>query len=83
MLDRHRDIAHLPTEFLRQPVQGRAYHLLETAGLDLDHPPIVHRLAAPAATAPSVSTPTRPMRQKRMDSSEPKNKLAGQSGYLQ
>jgi hypothetical protein len=60
MLNRHRDIAHLLTEFVTQPVQGRAHHLLETAGLDLDHLPIVHRPAAPAATAPSLSTPAAP-----------------------
>ncbi len=42
---RHRDVAHQPAEFYGQPVQRRDDHLLETAGLDLDHEPIVQRAA--------------------------------------
>jgi len=51
VLDRHRHVAHQPTEFGRQPVQRRRDHLFETAGLDLDHQPIVHRGARPGACA--------------------------------
>jgi hypothetical protein len=51
VLDRHRDVAHQPAEFGRQPVQRLGDHLFETAGLDLDHQPIVHRGARPAAWA--------------------------------
>jgi len=51
VLDRHRHVAHQPAEFGRQPVQRGGDHLLETAGLDLDHQPIVHRGARPAAPA--------------------------------
>jgi hypothetical protein len=51
VLDRHRYVAHQPAEFGRQPVQRLGDHLFETAGLDLDHQPIVHRGARPAASA--------------------------------
>ena len=43
VLDRHRDVAHQLAEFLGQPVQRRDDHVLETAGVDLDHQPIVQR----------------------------------------
>ena len=49
MLHRDRDIAHQAAEFLGQPVQRRGDHLLETAGFDLDHQPIVQHSAAPAS----------------------------------
>jgi hypothetical protein len=41
VLDRHRHIVHQPAEVFGQLVQRRGDHFLETAGLDLDHQPIV------------------------------------------
>jgi hypothetical protein len=43
VLDRHRDVAHQPAEFIGKPVQRCDHHLLETIRIDIDHEPIVHR----------------------------------------
>jgi len=65
VLDRHRDIAHELAELLGKPDQRRDDDVLETAGFDLGHQPIVHRSAAarssPAAAGPPADRRTRPV----------------------
>jgi hypothetical protein len=58
ILDRHHDIAHLLAELLGQPVQGRDDHFFETAGLYLDHLPMIHPRTARRQQKPGLTGPS-------------------------